>query len=41
MNRSTVQGLIEKSIAKQISFPDILKTLAHEGVESYHARRTR
>lgn len=36
MNQNIVQPLLEKSLAKQITFPEILETLTREGVESYH-----
>lgn len=36
MNRDVVAPLLEKSLAGQILFPDILATLEREGVESYH-----
>ena len=36
MNQNVIQDLIKKSLAKQITFPEILKALSGEGVESYH-----
>lgn len=36
MNESVVKPLLEKSLARQITFPEILSILVKEGVESYH-----
>lgn len=36
MNESIIRPLLEKSLARQITFPEILSILAKEGVESYH-----
>jgi uncharacterized protein YbcV (DUF1398 family) len=36
MNKAIVQELIDKALARKITFPEILATLAKEGVESYH-----
>ncbi|MEW6056577.1 MAG: DUF1398 family protein [Bdellovibrionota bacterium] len=36
MNELVVKPLLEKSLARQITFPEILSILAKEGVESYH-----
>lgn len=36
MNESVIRPLLEKSLARQISFPEILSILINEGVESYH-----
>jgi uncharacterized protein YbcV (DUF1398 family) len=36
MNHAVVLDLISKALARQITFPEILASLAKEGVESYH-----
>ncbi len=36
MNKEIIKPLIEKSLAKQITFPEILEILTKENVESYH-----
>jgi uncharacterized protein YbcV (DUF1398 family) len=36
MNHDVIKHLIDGSLAKSITFPAILQTLAQEGVESYH-----
>lgn len=36
MNKALIQDLIEKALARKITFPEILATLVGEGVESYH-----
>lgn len=36
MNKSVIQPLLVRSLAKEIEFPEILATLARENVESYH-----
>lgn len=36
MNESVIRPLLEKSLARQISFPEILSILINEGVEAYH-----
>lgn len=36
MNDSLVRSTIERALAKTITFPEVLGTLAKEGVESYH-----
>jgi uncharacterized protein YbcV (DUF1398 family) len=36
MDKITIEGLINRSLAKAITFPEILATLQKEGVESYH-----
>ena len=36
MNKSVIQELIRKALAKEITFREILATLGNEGVESYH-----
>lgn len=36
MNNALVQELVEKALARKIAFPEILATLAKEGIESYH-----
>lgn len=36
MDEPTIQGLIDRSLRKAITFPEILETLQKEGVESYH-----
>lgn len=36
MDRTTIQRVIDKSLERAISFPEILATLQKEGVESYH-----
>src|SRR5271163_347020 len=36
MNKSVIQELIRKALARENTFPEILATLAKEGVESYH-----
>ncbi|MGE0615434.1 MAG: DUF1398 family protein [Bacteriovoracia bacterium] len=36
MNKLVIQPLLEKSLARQITFPEILSILTKEGVESYH-----
>lgn len=36
MNNAVIQELIEKALARMITFPEILATLTKEGVESYH-----
>lgn len=36
MNQAVVRALIEKALAKGITFPEILATLKQEEVESYH-----
>lgn len=36
MNKILIQGLIDKSLAKSIGFPEILANLTREEVESYH-----
>lgn len=36
MNQATVRELVEKALAKEITFPEILATLGKSGVESYH-----
>lgn len=36
MNNAVIQGLIEKALARMITFPEILATLTKEGVKSYH-----
>jgi uncharacterized protein YbcV (DUF1398 family) len=36
MNNAMIQELIEKALARKITFPEILAALTKEGVESYH-----
>ena len=36
MNKSVIQELIRKALARENTFPEILATLAKEGVESHH-----
>ncbi len=36
MNNVLIQELIDRSLARSISFPEILANLVCEGVESYH-----
>lgn len=36
MNKVHIQELIDRSLARSISFPEILTNLMREGVESYH-----
>lgn len=36
MNEATVRELIDKALAKEITFPEILAALGKNGVESYH-----
>lgn len=36
MNNALIQDVIEKALAREITFPEILATLTNEGVESYH-----
>jgi uncharacterized protein YbcV (DUF1398 family) len=36
MNKALIQELIGNALARKITFPEILATLAQEGVESYH-----
>jgi uncharacterized protein YbcV (DUF1398 family) len=36
MNESVIRPLLEKSLARQISFQEILSILINEGVEAYH-----
>lgn len=36
MNTALLEGLLERSLARQITFPEILATLAKEDIESYH-----
>ena|ERR1700691_2015473 len=36
MNHAVVQDLSRKALARQITFPQILASLAKEAVESYH-----
>jgi len=36
MDKTTIGDLIDKTLAKAITFPEILATLQKEGVESYH-----
>jgi uncharacterized protein YbcV (DUF1398 family) len=36
MNHAVIQNLISKALARQITFAEILASLAKEGVESYH-----
>jgi uncharacterized protein YbcV (DUF1398 family) len=36
MNHAVIQDLIRKALARQITFPRILASLAKQGVESYH-----
>jgi uncharacterized protein YbcV (DUF1398 family) len=36
MNEATIRELIDKALAKEITFPEILATLGHNGMESYH-----
>jgi uncharacterized protein YbcV (DUF1398 family) len=36
MNQAVIKELIDKSLAKKITFPEILAILLKEGVESYH-----
>jgi uncharacterized protein YbcV (DUF1398 family) len=36
MNRSLIQGLIRKALAKENTFREILEALEKQGVESYH-----
>jgi Protein of unknown function (DUF1398) len=36
MNNAVIQELIEKALARKITFPEILAALTKEGVESYH-----
>lgn len=36
MNQALLQELIEKALAREITFPEILAALRKEGVESYH-----
>lgn len=36
MNKVLIQELIDRSLARGISFPEILANLRREGVESYH-----
>jgi uncharacterized protein YbcV (DUF1398 family) len=36
MDKRTIQGLVDRSLAKAITFPEILAALEKEGVESYH-----
>ncbi|MFY9803764.1 MAG: DUF1398 family protein [Candidatus Acidiferrales bacterium] len=36
MNNGVIQELIDKALARKITFAEILATLAKEGVESYH-----
>lgn len=36
MNQTLIREIIEKALARKITFPEILSALAGEGVESYH-----
>lgn len=36
MDKMTIQSLIDRSLKKAVTFPEILATLQKEGVESYH-----
>lgn len=36
MDKITIQSLIDRSLKKAVTFPEILATLQKEGVESYH-----
>jgi Protein of unknown function (DUF1398) len=36
MSKALIQELIGNALARKITFPEILATLAQEGVESYH-----
>ena len=36
MDKIMIQAVIDKALAKAITFPEILATLSKEGVESYH-----
>lgn len=36
MNEAAIRELIDKALAKQITFPEIVATLGKSGVESYH-----
>jgi|SRR5271169_2638228 len=36
MDKTAIQVLIDKALAKAITFPEILSTLGKEAVESYH-----
>lgn len=36
MNEATIRELVEKALAKKITFPEILATMSQNGVESYH-----
>lgn len=36
MNQAVVRALIEKALAREITFPEILAALKQEEVESYH-----
>src|SRR5271154_6855921 len=36
MNRATIFDLIDKALARTITFPEIIATLIKEDVESYH-----
>lgn len=36
VDKTVIQGVIDKSLARAITFPEILATLRKEAVESYH-----
>jgi uncharacterized protein YbcV (DUF1398 family) len=36
MDKTTIEGLVNRALAKAITFPEILAALEQEGVESYH-----
>jgi homoaconitase/3-isopropylmalate dehydratase large subunit len=35
MDKATIESVIDRALAKTITFPEILATLQNEGVESY------
>jgi len=36
MDKKTIEGVVNRALAKAITFPGVLATLQKEGVESYH-----